>query len=298
MPLRLLTAGGPADTMERKRGPLDIAPGDGKRRDGNMVTIDRELCVGCGACVRDCLLGNLHLEGGKAAAGERCIGCGHCVAVCPKGAVSIPAWDMADVEEYEAEGFSVKPEDYLHAVKFRRSIRSYEERPVEREKLERILQAGRYTPTAANRQACRFYVVQKELFRWKELVWRELPGVTAALRETAPAMAARFAEFVKAHQEDPGKDSLFFGADVFLAVAADETFDAGLAACNMENMAAAEGLGILYSGYLTRIVGKSPALKEWLGVSGKPLACCMLLGYPAVRYRRTAPRKPADILWR
>ncbi len=265
---------------------------------GEMIVIDRESCVGCGACVSDCLLGNLRLEEGKAVPAKRCFGCGHCVAVCPKGAVSLPAWDMADVEEYEGEGFAIKPENYLHAVKFRRSIRSYGGRPVEREKLERILQAGRYTPTAANRQACRFYVVQRELSRWKELVWQELPGVVEVLRETAPDMAARFAEFAGWHQADPGRDFLFFGADVFLAVAAGETFDAGLAACNMENMAVSEGLGVLYSGYLTKIIGRSPALKEWLGVSDKPLACCMLLGYPAVRYRRTAPRKPVDIIWR
>lgn len=25
---------------------------------------------------------------------------------------------------------------------------------------------------------------------------------------------------------------------------------------------------------------------------------CMLLGYPAVQYKRTAPRKPADMIWR
>ncbi len=263
-----------------------------------MVIINREACVGCGACVRDCLLGNLCLKEKKAAAGKRCIGCGHCVAVCPKGAVSLPSWDMADVEEYEKDRFSIEPENYLHAVKFRRSIRSYEEKAVEREKLERILQAGRYTPTAANRQACRFYVVQKELSHWKELVWQELPGMLEPLREAAPAMAARFAEFVEEHREDPKRDSLFFGADVFLAVAADEVFDGGLAACNMENMAVSEGLGVLYSGYLTRIIGRSRVLKEWLGVSEKPLACCMLLGYPAVRYQRTAPRKPADIIWK
>lgn len=263
-----------------------------------MIIINKELCVGCGACVRDCLLGTLRLEEGKAAAGERCIGCGHCVAVCPKMAVSLPAWDMSDVEEYEEESFVIKPENYLHAVKFRRSIRSYKERPVPKEKLERILQAGRYTPTAANRQACRFYVVQKELSRWKELVWKELPDAIEALRESAPAMAARFTEFYNKHMANQKNDSLFFGATAFLAVAADEIFDAGLAACNMENMAVSEGLGLLYSGYLTRIIEKSPVLREWLGVLEKPLACCMLLGYPAVHYKRTAPRKPADIVWK
>ncbi len=63
-----------------------------------------------------------------------------------------------------------------------------------------------------------------------------------------------------------------------------------------ENMAVAEGAGALYSGYLQRTVSVSPKLMEWLGLEGRTLACCcMLLGYPAVKYQRTAPRKTGDI---
>ena len=82
---------------------------------------------------------------------------GHCVAVCPRAAVSIPEYDMDDVEEYDAETFRIDPEHFLHAVKFRRSIRSFRDRKIDRACMERILQAGRYTPTAKNSQSCRFY---------------------------------------------------------------------------------------------------------------------------------------------
>ena len=42
----------------------------------------------------------------------------------------------------------------------RESIRNYDpEKPVEQEKLERILEAGRIAPSAANRQPWRFYLV-------------------------------------------------------------------------------------------------------------------------------------------
>ena len=261
-----------------------------------MISIDKKLCISCGACATDCLLDNIHLEDGKAVFGERCIGCGHCVAVCPVKAVSIPSYDMEDVEEYDQETFVLKPEQYLHAVKFRRSIRSYENRPVEEEKLEQILQAGRYTPTAANRQACRFYVVKEQLPEWKEQVWKALPTVIELLWSENGKMAVRFEQFLEEHKKDPKRDSLFFQAPVFLAVEAPDSFDAGLAAANMENMAVAQGLGVLYSGYLTRIIGESQELKQWLGLSDRAPAICMLLGYPSVNYKRTAPRKPADIV--
>ena len=81
-------------------------------------------------------------------------------------------------------------------------------------------------------------------------------------------------------------------------IAADNPLDGGLAAANIENMAVAEGAGVLYSGYLARIIEACPVLKEWLGIPDTPLVCCMLAGYPAVTYKRTAPRKEADIVWR
>ena len=255
-----------------------------------MITIDQSRCIGCGACARDCLMGNLKLEGGIVSAGERCILCGHCAAVCPKNAVCLSGCIMEEVEDYDPETFTVEPEKFLHAVKFRRSIRQFQETMVSDEARDRILEAGRYTATAANRQDNRFIWVQKELDELKETLWKELPAVIPMFEEEAPAMAARFLEFSGAH-EASGKDSLFFGAPVLLAIQGQSELDAGLAAANMEMMAVCEGCGVLYSGYLTRIINRTPALRDWLGLGERDLSICMLIGYPAVRYFRTAPRK-------
>ena len=89
-----------------------------------MIVIDKEKCIGCGLCVADCPAEKLTVEAGKAVYTPECIQCGHCVAVCPRTAVSIPEYDMADVEEYDRETFTVDPAVFLHAVKFRRSIRT------------------------------------------------------------------------------------------------------------------------------------------------------------------------------
>jgi len=52
------------------------------------------------------------------------------------------------------------------AIKLRRSIRSFEDRPIEEEKLLRVLEAGRLAPSAKNRQEWRYVIVKdKELRR-------------------------------------------------------------------------------------------------------------------------------------
>jgi len=50
--------------------------------------------------------------------------------------------------------------DVMEAVGRRRSIRAFEDRPVEEEKLRAVLEAGRLAPSAKNMQEWRFVVVQ------------------------------------------------------------------------------------------------------------------------------------------
>ena len=263
-----------------------------------MITVDREKCIGCGLCEKDCPAGKIKVEEGKAVWKPDCIHCGHCVAVCPRSAVAIPEYDMADVEEYDRERFNVEPEKFLRSVKFRRSIRNFKDQKMERETLERILQAGRYTPTAKNRQACRFIVIQDQLDELKDLLWNEIPAMADRMKKEMPQYSMLFKFLYRRHRDNPQDDGLFFNTPACIMVVSDNPLDGGLAAANIENMAVAEGAGVLYSGYLTRIIEACPPVKEWLGIPDTPLVCCMLIGYPAVTYQRTAPRKPARIEWR
>ena len=50
--------------------------------------------------------------------------------------------------------------DIYTAITMRKSVRAYEDKPIEKEKLDRILEAVRIAPSASNRQEWRFVVVQ------------------------------------------------------------------------------------------------------------------------------------------
>ncbi len=73
------------------------------------------------------------------------------------------------------------------AIRSRRNVRSYEDRPIDEDDLERILEAGRRTPSSSNEQRWDFVVV-RDADRLQRLahIWqgaRHIPGsaVTVAL---------------------------------------------------------------------------------------------------------------------
>lgn len=71
--------------------------------------------------------------------------------------------------------------DVQQAIKKRRSVRAYQDRPVEEEKLRKVLDAARMAPSAHNAQAWKFVVVKDEERR------EELAG--AALNQQFVAQA-------------------------------------------------------------------------------------------------------------
>lgn len=257
-----------------------------------MVKINHS-CIGCGLCAGECVSEAISMAEGKACVERPCLECGHCYAVCPVGAPEISGVDMEDVEEI-APAEHVDIDALLHTIKGRRSIRQYQNKPIEEDKLNMLFEAGRYTATAVNYQDLRFIVVQERLEEFKELIWNGLAEM-AKYPEKYPGIE-RYANHLKKKAKDPTDDYLFRNAPAIIFVVTDRLVDAGMAAQNMELAAVAQGLGVMYNGYMARAANMVPRASEWLQTEGRPISACMLAGYPAIAYLRTAPRKAADIV--
>ena len=65
------------------------------------LLIDKELCIGCGACVDECPFDALDLVDGLAQADEKCTLCGTCVEVCPEEAITIEGGEEKTDERTE-----------------------------------------------------------------------------------------------------------------------------------------------------------------------------------------------------
>ncbi|PKK86286.1 MAG: ferredoxin [Thermoplasmata archaeon HGW-Thermoplasmata-1] len=54
------------------------------------AVVDKDACVGCGACVDACPAGAISMDGDKAKVDpDACVECGACVDACPAGAISM-----------------------------------------------------------------------------------------------------------------------------------------------------------------------------------------------------------------
>ncbi len=92
-----------------------------------MIEIDRQSCIKCGKCIRDCVVEVLKAgEGGYPSLppelARYCLNCQHCLAVCPAGALSchgVKAPDCAGIGELPDAG------KMLNLLRQRRSIRHY-----------------------------------------------------------------------------------------------------------------------------------------------------------------------------
>ncbi len=270
-----------------------------------MIRFDQNLCVGCGACIRDCVSYCITLENGKAQLKDptkNCIHCGHCAAVCPVGAVQLEAerCDMSDVELCDPALPGIDIDSLLHSLKFRRSIRQYEKRPVPRAALEKILQAARYSATGGNHQSFTITVVQDRMEEFHKLAWEKFSKTIEQRMADPNYQPPGIIQRALLPKNDPMQDTLFWGAPCLIVTASEgnSVWDAGMASQSMELAAVSQGLGALYSGYLVGVINGSEALKDWLGLGGKTVKTCVLFGYPAVSYRTSAPKKESDLIWR
>ncbi|WP_041484150.1 nitroreductase family protein [Desulfitobacterium metallireducens] len=251
------------------------------------IIIDPDQCIGCELCVNDCLTHDLELINNKAVPlHQYCFKCGHCIAICPQQAVSVENYDMSEIKDFEESTFTIEPETFLNVVKFRRSVRHYLDKEVKREKIEKIIEAGRYTETASNSQGVSYIVVQKEIPKLREQATKQLRTLIESGYNSSGLNL------------DEG-DFLFRNAPVLILTVSKSKVDAGLAASNMEIMAVTQGLGAFFIGFFVRIANQDQEIKAILEMKpGEEIITCMAVGYPKIKYYRTVPRKKAKIRWK
>lgn len=252
-----------------------------------MFTIDRELCVNCGACVKTCPMAIFYRDKEEQVAVRdgRCLDCFHCTAVCPTGAISHDTLGGASLPDDRA--------DMSLAAKFRRrrSMRRFKAETPDRRVIQTALDNAAYAPSAKNARPYGWTVVLgrekvEELYRtvlawakdqpdFRHLVWVDRRGgnpVTCG----APCL-------VLVHAPD---GSTYPGADSLIAMTLAEQLlnDAGLGTC--------------WGGYFHRAVQQCAELRAALNIpEGHEVYGVLMVGAPDERFPRIPVRPAAQVNW-
>ena len=272
-----------------------------------MFKVNKEKCIGCKLCVKDCFVNDIEMVDNKAyIRNKTCFKCGHCISICPQQAVFTDEYNMNEVVEYNKDSFEIDSDNLLNFIKFRRTVRHFKDKDVEVEKINKIIDAGRFTPTGGNLQNVSYIVLKNDINEVKEMTLKTLKSmgeyVLNNLNLDNIAIKGYAKKWIRMHDEfkqNPNDDKLFFNAPIVLIVVSESDVNAALASSNMELMANTLGLGCLYSGFFVRASKANQDIKKFLNIDEKKnIITCMVIGYPDVKYQRTVPRKDADITWR
>lgn len=251
------------------------------------VMIETDKCVGCGMCAKVCVARNIVIKSKKAETVlDDCVMCGQCSAVCPKKAISVSGYDIVSKEK---EGdIRLDPGEVLDVIRFRRSIRHFKEDPVPKEVMDQILEAGTLTHTAKNMQDVSFTVLAQEKSRIEQMA-------VSLFRKIKP-IADLFSPMAKNMKID--SHFFFFNAPIVIVITAKDKTNGILAAQNMEYIAEANGLGVLYSGFFTMAANASRRIRRAVQVpKGKRVAMTLVLGYPDIKFLRSPQRKKPEVTY-
>lgn len=261
-----------------------------------MITVNKELCSGCLACVRVCPFTVLQAEGKtpQLKEGKVCLKCMHCAAACPEGAISFGGQEaILDKRPVQlSEGFK---EELEHHIMMRRSYRHFKETPVSRKEIEHALELASWAPSAKNQHPAKWIIVDS-----KEVIDTMMQAILDYVRETgnSPEIASEY--------EEEGNNVVMGTAPTLILCyarnnAINSPQDAAIAMTTAELILQARGIGTCWAGYLTRLCNAVPRLQELLPKlpENNSFYGAFMAGYPEGETYLSIPQriKRADIQW-
>lgn len=308
-----------------------------------VMAADPEKCTrprgsSCQFCWDNCPFRAWELPDGEAPrlkADYACFSCYNCLIACPRKAISI-------VEPYHVdEGFfktlphslparpPAKPLDadgeadewnvIERAVFNRRSVRNFKEKAVPETLIRRVLEAGRFAPSAGNCQPWRFVVVtdQEMIHEMDEAIWGGLNLLYTIYKddEMVKNLAAGYELVPQPGTYDPrvmlgGMGSIarrdtapLLGAAAVILILGDERavsgpeIAAGICGQNMNLVANSLGIKSCWVGFASAI-NLMPPIKEKLGIDYPwKVITALVLGWPRFKQEGVVAREYRPVTW-
>ncbi len=281
--------------------------------------------------------------------GKVCLACHNCEAICPQDALTFPNYYRIEKGRWSntALGIPEKGKGYPNPfmqenppafavienkitsteriIYRRRSNRVFTDEAVPRELVHRILEAGRFSPSAGNSQPWKFIVIRDRalLDELSRDCTRTLGMVTRIYQGRGPfrKLVKNSAAFLRPDGIDQRpmvaiqalltpqfgekQMDIFFGATTVIYVLVHHmgistpVFSTGMCCQNMVLAAHSLGLGTCYAGFGTEPVNMSKKLRKKLGIKWPYdlVATSIVIGYPAVQIDKPVEREFPQVDW-
>jgi nitroreductase/NAD-dependent dihydropyrimidine dehydrogenase PreA subunit len=299
-----------------------------------VMEVDTDNCTKCELCVENCPFKCWQMtEDGYPELKDEydCFSCYNCMVVCPTDAISI-------VESYHVNGgfwatephplpakMPLRPRDadgnldewnaIERAVLQRRSVRNFTDEPVPDHLIRRVLEAGRFAPSAGNCQPWQFIVITDKalIAQMDELVWGTVNGMhgmyknddlipnMAPMAEASPGMfdprVALGGMGAIARKHLPAS----LNAPCVILLVADSRaisgpqLNIGICGQNMNLVANSLGIKACWNGFLTTGV---PAIADKIDL--KPnwsVITTLVMGWPAFKQEGIVAREYRPVMW-
>ncbi len=295
----------------------------------SSIDIDKNLCNGCGICVKVCPARAFSIVAEKAELiGNFTFACDHCAASCPQQAITVGLTE--ERESFEFASFTAEPAEspsqislaaLVAMMRARRSCSVYQKQPVDREILEDLVKIGLTAPSGTNSQRWTFTIIDsypkmlvfgeriatyfKKLNRLAESGWlRKLLKLCGR-----PELDIYYREYYDSIKEglsqwyEKKEDRLFHGAAAAILVGAQPGAscphdDALLATQNILLAAETMNLGSCLIGFAVEALRRDRSIKKTLKISAdETIYAVIALGYPAIFFPRPAGRRKVPIRW-
>jgi nitroreductase len=184
----------------------------------------------------------------------------------------------------------------IETIRKRRSIRAYDAKPVPRELVNTVIEAGNEAPSAMNSQPWRFVVVEDTAAK-RKLLGAALPQAKKITEQVKDADPERYEMIKKRYAELP--DPVYYSAPTIIFVIGNGRYAAHSCPLACENMMLAAhslGLGTCWVGF-GAMVTEDGSVRKLLDLQeGDAIFGPILLGYPKGEAMRP-PKKEPKVAW-
>lgn len=311
------------------------------------MKLDSKKCNHCGLCIDNCLFRTWEMDKNNFPQFREnwpCFSCLNCMVACPTDAISLVEpihvdsgyfaiqswpWKMP-LEPRDAEGKLDEWNAVERLVLTRRSVRNFLDKPVPEPFITRVLEAGRFAPSAGNHQPWKFIVVTNKamikemneavfgIWSWvyKTFIDDEAVKSLIPVYEASPVPGKWHPIVIEAIAKSILGEGLGrggspkppnvvnFGAPVVILICCDTRaiagpdMNIGICGQNMVLVGHSLGLKVTWNNFLGLALNFLPDWMERLGVKEPfSIVTALSVGYPKFKQEGVVPREFRPITW-